>query len=140
MGVRWLVVASVALAACGGQASAATLHGNVKYSKSGGIAGVIQHLTVRPDGSGVASSYERKRAFTLPQTRLRALERAVKLADLAHTSSPKAGHGADAFAYGVEYGGHRVDWSDLSDDPPTRVLRLYDLLDSIYEKYRPRSS
>src|SRR4051812_35176997 len=122
MGVRWLVVASLALAACGGQASAATLQGNVKYSKSGGIAGVIQNLTVRPDGTGVASAYDRKRAFTLPESRLKVLERTVREADLAHTKSPPAGHGADAFAYGVEYRGHRVAWSDLSDDPPKRVL------------------
>jgi hypothetical protein len=129
----------LALAACGGDASAATLKGSLVYSKGGGFAGVVQKLTVRPDGSGVASSHERRRSFTLPPARRRAVERAVTAADLAHTRSPRQGEAADAFTYRISYRGHSVTWSDAGDDPPARVQRLHSLLDEIYERYAPSS-
>src|SRR4051795_9451597 len=103
MGVVRLLAVVFGLCACGSDASAATLQGNVTYGKSGGIAGVVQKLTVRPDGSGVASNFETKRTFKLPASRLRQVEKAVRTADLAHTRSPKPGKGADGFSYGVGY-------------------------------------
>jgi hypothetical protein len=139
MGVGRLLVIAVVFAACGSDASAATLQGNVQYGKSGGIAGVVQKLTIRPDGSGFATSYETKRTFRVPASRLRQLEKAVRSADLAHTKSPKASsQGADGFYYGVTYRGHRVAWSDFTADPPKRVVRLYELLAEFYETYGPR--
>jgi hypothetical protein len=138
MGVCRLLIIALVFAACGGEASAATLQGSVKYGKSGGIAGLIQNMTIRPDGSGVASSYESKRTFKLSASRLRQLEKAVRAADLAHTRNPKKrSEGADGFNYGVSYRGHRVSWSDFTDDPPKRVQRLYALLDELYETYGP---
>jgi len=139
MGVRALLLVAIAFAACGNDASAATLQGSVQYGKSGGIAGVIQKLTIKPDGSGVASTYETKRSFRLGANTLRLVEKAVRDANLAHTRSPKAdSQGADGFNYGVAYRGHRVSWSDFTADPPKRVVRLYVLLDEIYERYAPR--
>ena len=138
MRVYGLLLIGVLLAACGGEASAATLKGTVTYSKSGGIAGLGQELRVQKDGRAVASSYEDKRSFKLSRAQLKSLTTAVTKADLAHTKSPKStGDGADGFEYGVSYRGHRVHWSDFTDDPPQRVRRLYDLLDELYERYSP---
>ncbi len=132
--------AAVVLAVAGcGDASAAALKGSVAYSKGGGFAGVVQKLTIRPDGSGVASSRERRRSFRLPAARRRAVEKAVRAADLAHTKSPRQRDAADAFTYRVSYRGHAVTWSDVGDEPPARVQRLHSLLDEIYERYAPSS-
>jgi hypothetical protein len=139
MGVWRFLLVGLVFAAWAGEADAANLHSNVKYGKSGGIAGVVQKLTVRPDGSGVASNYETKRTFKLSASRMRDVEKAVRSADLAHARNPKkTGDGADGFSFSVEYGGHRVSWSDFTANPSQRVLRLYSLLDEIYEAYRPR--
>jgi len=138
MGVWKLMAVAVILMGCGNDASAAALKGSVTYGKSGGIAGVVQKLTVRPDGRAVASSATRKRSFTLTKAQLTALTKAVKAADLAHTKSPKDNvQGADGFSFGVGYDSHRVAWSDFSDDPPRRVLALYRLLDDLYESHAP---
>ncbi len=126
------------LLGCGSDASAAALKGSVTYGKSGGIAGIVEKLTVKPDGRAVAASSTRKRSFTLTKAQLTALTKAVKAADLAHTKSPKDDlRGADGFSFGVGYDGHRVSWSDFSDDPPKRVLALYRLLDELYEGHAP---
>jgi hypothetical protein len=135
-----VLLAAALLAGCGGASAEARLKANVRYAKSGGFAGVSQQLTVRPDGTGVARDLERRRSFRLPAERRRAVERAVRAADLAHTISPRRlGQGADGFDYGVAYGPHRVNWSDFTADPPARVQRLYDLLDELYERYAPSS-
>ena len=135
-----LTLAAALLAGCGGEAAEAKLKANVRYAKGGGIAGVSQQLTVRPDGSGVARSHESRRSFRVSAATRRAIERAVKTADLAHTSNPKKrGEGADGFGYSVAYGPHRVSWSDFTADPPERVERLFTMLDEIYERYAPSS-
>ncbi len=135
-----LTLAAALVAGCGGQAAEAKLKANVRYAKGGGIAGVRQQLTVRPDGTGVATSHEERRNFKVSASTRRAIERAVRTADLAHTNNPrKRGEGADGFGYTVSYGPHRVTWSDFTADPPERVERLYSLLDELYERYAPFS-
>jgi hypothetical protein len=135
-----LALAAALVAGCGGQTAEAKLKANVKYAKGGGIAGISQQLTVRPDGTGFATNQEIKRNFKVSAATRRALERAVRTADLAHTSNPKKrGEGADGFGYSVSYGPHRVTWSDFTADPPTRVERLYSMLDELYERYAPSS-
>ena len=135
-----LTLAAALVAGCGGTAAEAKLKANVRYAKGGGIAGISQQLTVRPDGSGVAKDDERRRTFRVSAATRRAIERAVRAADLAHTKNPrKRGEGADGFGYSVSYGPHRVTWSDFTADPPERVERLYSLLDELYERYAPSS-
>jgi len=135
-----LTLAAALVAGCGGTAAEAKLKANVRYAKGGGIAGISQQLTVRPDGTGVARDYESRRTFSVAAATRRAIERAVRAADLAHTKNPrKRGEGADGFAYSVSYGPHRVTWSDFTADPPERVERLYSLLDELYERYAPSS-
>jgi hypothetical protein len=137
MGAPKLLVLALIFTGCGGEASAAPLRGSVTYGKSGGIAGLVQTLTVQPGGRAVAASAERKRSFRLSRAKLKSLTAAVAKADLAHVKSAKPGPGADAFTYSVGYRGHRVRWDDFGDDPPPRVLRLYRLLDDLYERHSP---
>jgi hypothetical protein len=129
----------VALILLGGFAaeSQAALRANVRWDKSGGFAGVVQKLTVRPNGTGVATNEDRRRSFRLSATVRRTLERAVLAADLAHTRDPKPGDGADHFQYSVSYGPHEVIWDDLGRKPPRRVQRLAVLLEEIYARYEP---
>ena len=135
-----LTLAAALLAGCGGADTEAKLKANVRYAKGGGIAGVSQQLTVRPDGTGVATSNESRRSFRVSAATRRAIERLTRAADLAHTKNPKKrGEGADGFGYSLSYGPHRVTWTDFTADPPERVQRLYTVLDELYERYAPSS-
>ena len=88
--------------------------------------------------SRVASAYEAKRTFRLSKAQLKSLTSAVAKAKLSSTKSPKDNvQGADGFGYGVSYRGHRVSWSDFSDEPPERVLALYRMLDEFYQAHSP---
>ena len=64
MGVWRFALLALVLAGCGTDAVAASLQGKVGYAKSGGIAGVVQKLTVSPDGRALAASRARKQSFT----------------------------------------------------------------------------
>jgi hypothetical protein len=138
MGVWRVLILAAVFAGCGAEADAKTLSGPVTYGKSGGIAGIIQKLTVQKDGRAVASSYQSKRSFKLSKTQLKGLTTAVGNAKLSKTKSPKDNvQGADGFGYGVSYRGYRVTWSDFSDEPPKRVMTLYRMLDELYEANSP---
>jgi|SRR4051794_38944332 hypothetical protein len=140
MGVWRLLLVAVLFAGCGagGDAAAATLRGKVDYAKSGGIAGLVQKLTVSPDGRAVAASVERKQTFKLSRAQLKALTAAVAKARLKDTKDPKStAQGADGFAYRVAYRGDDVQWDDFTGDPPQRVLALYRFLDDLYEQHAP---
>ena len=137
MGVLRALVVALALLAVFAAESQAALRANVRWDKSGGFAGVVQKVTIRPDGTGVATNEDRRRSFRLSAATRRALERAVVAADLAHTRNPKPGDGADHFQYSVSYGPHKVTWDDLGANPPVRVRRLAVILEEIYERYAP---
>ena len=133
MGVWRVLILAVAFAGCGAEADAKTLSGPVTYGKSGGIAGLVQKLTVQPDGRATASSLNAKRSFKLTRAQLKSLTTTVSRAKLSKTKSKKDNvDGADGFTYGVGYRGHKVTWSDFSDEPPQRVMTLYQLLDELY--------
>jgi hypothetical protein len=137
MGVHRTLVVALALLALSAAEAQGALRANVRWDKSGGFAGVVQKVTVRPDGTGVATNEDRRRSFRLSSATRRTLERAVVAADLAHTRDPKPGNGADQFQYDVSYGPHKVTWDDLGANPPVRVRRLAVLLEELYERYAP---
>src|SRR4051794_12609385 len=138
MGVWRIALVAVLFAGCGGDAVAASLQAKVGYAKSGGIAGVVQKLTVSPDGRAVAASRDRKRSFRLTRAQLKRLTTTVAAARLKDTKDPKsASQGADGFSYRVAYRGDDVQWDDFSGNPPQRVLALYSVLDDLYEQHSP---
>ena len=85
-----LTLAAALLVGCGGEAAEAKLKANVRYAKGGGIAGVSQQLTVRPDGSGVARSHESRRSFRVSAATRRAIERAVEVGRSRPYEQPEA--------------------------------------------------
>jgi hypothetical protein len=138
MGVCRMALIAVLFAGCGGDAAAAGLQGKVVYAKSGGIAGLVQKLTVSADGRAIAASQQRKRSFKLTRAQLRTLTKSVASARLNDTKDPKAtGQGADGFAYSVAYRGDDVHWDDFTAEPPERVLALYRFLDELYGRHSP---
>jgi hypothetical protein len=138
MAVSRAALCALVISGCGGSASAATLQGQVTYAKSGGIAGVVQKLTVSPNGRAVASSAVRKRSFRLTKAQLKALTSTVAKAKISRTSSETdTVQGADGFSFKVAYDGDAVTWSDFSDKPPARILALYALLDELYAAHAP---
>src|SRR3954447_13694806 len=143
MGVsRLLIVGLVAIACTAPPASAAKLHGPVRYGKSGGIAGLNERMTIRPDGSGFTNSLDARRTFRLSKRRLGVLVRHVNSADIRHTRSPKKrvrGHIADGMGFFVSYYGHTVAWGTGTGEPPDAVATLYSQLEQLYAKYRPSS-
>src|SRR5690242_19751368 len=121
MGVpRALIVGALALAAAPPFASAAKLHGPVRYGKTGGIAGLNERMTVRPDGRGFTDSLGARRRLKLSKHRLRVLVRRVNAADIRHTRSPKKrvnGRIADGMGFFVSYAGHRISWGTGTGEP-----------------------
>jgi hypothetical protein len=143
MGVRRVLIIGLAALACAAPpASAAKLHGAVRYGKTGGIAGADEHMTIRPSGSGFTESLDARRTFQLSEKRLGTLARQVKSADIRHRHNPKkrvAGQIADGMSFFVSYAGHRISWGTGTYDPPAAVQKLYSLLERIFTRYRPSS-
>ena len=132
---------AVVLAGCGGDASAAALKG------SGDLRQIGRDRRACPEADRPARRARASRRHATPQAIVHSCPRA-QLAALTKrgarpptwrtAKSPKDNvQGADGFSFGVGYDGHRVSWSDFSDDPPERVLALYRLLDELYEATRP---
>jgi hypothetical protein len=143
MGVRRALIIGVLAAACATPpASAAKLHGPVRYGKSGGIAGINERMTVRPDGSGFTKSLDARRDFQLSEKRLGTLVRHVNSANIRHRHNPKkrvSGHIADGMGFFVSYSGHTISWGTATYDPPAAVAKLYALLEQLFARYRPSS-
>ncbi len=140
MGVRQtliLGIALLALAGCGDDSSSATLDGPIEYSRSGGIAGVVEQMVIQPDGRGETSTLNDKRAFQLSEEQRTELAAAVADADLPGVKSPDKRPGADAFDYGITYGGNEIVWSDLTERPEG-VDDVYSMLSDLYEANAPQ--
>jgi hypothetical protein len=137
-----IVAAALALTGCGAESSnppptsGGGLDGPIEYSRSGGIAGVAETMTIQPDGSGETATLQDTRAFQLGEEQLDRLEAAVADADLADVESPERRRGADALEYGIAYGGNAIVWNDLTERPDG-VSELYSLLGALYEANAP---
>jgi hypothetical protein len=138
-----LAAVVVVLAACGSGASGSTEKRPaprprtlVTLEKSGGIAGISQHVVVRRSGRVVTSSRQarggRAEVSHVGPRRLRGLRRAVRRASLPHRrtytgSSPVA----DAFHYRLATPGHVVTWDSPGATPPRRITRLAARLEAL---------
>lgn len=109
-----LLLAVLALAGCGDDAEpAAALDGELRYLKSGGFAGEIDELVVRPDGGAVLKSRSGgNKTFTLTAGELAALrEQAGHVMSQRSVSRPRA---PDAFTHTVIYDGATLEVDDPS--------------------------
>ena len=116
----------------------------VEYTRGGGFAPSVQHLTVEPDGAAVLEAgYEPQKPetteFSLTDAELEDLTAAVEAADLEAVENGDA-ICADCFTYEIEAGGQDAQLTDAdlmegSDAVvPLEVLDLMDVLASIVDE------
>jgi hypothetical protein len=124
------VLAAVAVYGCGDDAGS-SLEGEVRYVRSGGIAGKQETLVVQPDGRATHQRHDVQDAFELTDDELSGLadelERFEVREDLAPRPAP------DAFTYVVDYGGRtaRADDPSLSKSPlKPLVVRLEKIIEA----------
>jgi hypothetical protein len=135
--MRALLVVALAtlVTACGGEASsAATLKTTLKYTRGGGIAGVRESATIKPDGKATFSARKRKSVMLTRAQRTR-LARLAEAADVPHTKVPKGSPCCDTFAYRLSYRGRTLNWYDGSESPPKALTALVGELNKLISKY-----
>ena len=128
-----LVFLALVLAACG-EESASSLSGDLRYVRSGGIAGDHVELLVRPSGEATLKSRRGgEREFTLTEAELDAL--AADAANLPSASGGEKPAVPDAFVYTITYEGRtgRTDDPDLGGSGLAPVVRR---LEKIIEAHR----
>ena len=142
MGSRALLAVALLLAtACGGEAGgggAGGLDGELRYTRSGGLAGVHEELVIQPDGRArLTVRGQDPEEFSLSEEELEGVASALEEAALDDipadsTSDPAA---PDAFTYVIEYEGREV----RTDDPsaPSELDSLLGELDRIVSDHAP---
>jgi hypothetical protein len=134
MRLRALLVAALLAPACGGEASAETLPARLDYARSGGIAGVSERATVRPDGRATLTADRAKpRTVRLARAERDRIARYVRAADLAHVKVSGKHECCDQFSYRIAYRGRTLTWS--SAHFPAKLRKLVGALEDLIEKY-----
>ena len=111
----------------------------ITYSRSGGVAGIDETLTVRPDGSG---EFERGSAgdspvdrFQLEPSRHEELTEVVGELDFAALDAGQSATCADCFIYEISYGDSTLTADDVTAKPELRRA-----LSALNEAIRTRPS
>jgi hypothetical protein len=92
----------------------------IAYSKSGGIAGVYEHLVVAEDGSAtleIGFRDEARQRFGLEPDELDRLRELLAAADFAGVGSDPRISCADCFQYEIEYAGATTAFAQIGDIP-----------------------
>jgi hypothetical protein len=144
-----ILIVLAGLAGCGDDGGTETAPDGplVVYSRTGGFAPVIEHLTVERGGeatleTGFAGSDGDEVDFTLSESELSDLTAAVEDAPLDEF---EAGPGAcaDCYEYSIEAGGEAIELSDADmlegsgAVVPNEVFELLDQLGAIVEEHKP---
>ncbi len=123
------IAAAIALGGCGGDDETATTRTDangplVVYERSGGIAGVAEHLQVGSDGAVevTAGAVEPQHAdFQLSDEELGQLSSELEAADFGAVSATGPGACADCFIESVATGGRTTTIVGEIDPPPASV-------------------
>ena len=137
------VVALLAMAGCSGDDESpadpgdpggARLTGPLTYSRGGGIAGRMDKLVLRPDGSGTLTTKTGERSVKLDGKQLATLADDVERADLPSLpeDSTAPNPQPDALGYRVAYGDTTV--TTESGQIPERMAPLLATLDGIVDR------
>ncbi|UGS36309.1 hypothetical protein [Capillimicrobium parvum] len=129
-GIAALVAVGLALAGAGaGHASARTL---IEADRTGGFAGVDDHLVVRVGGAGTYTGRDgRHRPLRPAATReVRRVLRGSDFASLRGSYRPR-GVVADAFEYRISYRGRTVVYVDGAENVPDRLSRILSALSDL---------
>lgn len=121
-------VVAVALV-CASTASARTL---VEAERTGGIAGVNDHLVIRASGAGAYTDRDGHRHH-LRRAQTRDARRVLRRSDFAtlRPSYRPRGVISDAFEYRVRYRGHTVVYVDGAEGVPQRLQRVLSELSAL---------
>ena len=134
----------LALAGCGGEDESpadpgepggAQLTGPLTYSRGGGIAGRMDKLVLRPDGTGTVTTKTGEHSVKLDDAQLQALADDVERADLPGLPEDSTADRPqpDALGSRVVYGGATV--TTESGHVPERMGPLVAALDEIVDRY-----
>lgn len=126
-----LLAGLLTLSACAGGATApGTL---VDYRRSGGFAGVDDHLVVQVDGQVNLTTKAGSQTFNLSPEQLKALETSLESAgfDALQKSYLPERQGADRFDYQVAYAGKSVHTMDGS--VPSQLAPVIDQLNLLVD-------
>jgi hypothetical protein len=135
--MRGLLLAALVttLTACGGEtSSAATLKTTLTFTRAGGIAGIREDATIRPDGRATFSA-RRRASVRLTRAERARLARLAEAADVRHAKVPKGSACCDTFAYRLSYRGRTLRWYDGSKSPPKALSALVGELNELIAKY-----
>jgi hypothetical protein len=140
--VRNLILPAVAMlvvtAGCGAGSSSG-LTTELTYVRSGGFAGVEEHLVINPDGrASLTDGFAHVRGFTLTQDELDRVIGALEGAGLSELPSDSTSRKPvpDSFSYAVTFGGTEVRSDDQGAPPELRTLLSE--LDRIVQDHRTR--
>jgi hypothetical protein len=130
------IAAAITLGGCGGDDGTATTRTDsngplVVYERSGGIAGVAEHLEVGSDGTVevTAGAVEPQHAdFLLSDEELGQLSSELEAADFGAVSATGPGACADCFIESVATGGRTTTIVAEIDQPPASVSAALDHL------------
>ena len=104
----------------------------VDYSRTGGIAGVEDHLVIFENGAGVYSGQRGRGAFFLNQTILDEInDEFYRVGFLSMNASyPAPSPGADYFTYTITYHNHTVNAEDTGVPPALQpvIQRLNEII------------
>ncbi len=92
----------------------------VVYTKSGGVAGVYEHLVVARDGSAaleVGHGHPLRASFELEAVELDRLSGLLAAADFGGGDPGPGIRCADCFQYEIEYGGNTGAFAEIGDIP-----------------------
>ena len=131
----FLTVALLALAGCGRESDAATLKQALSYARTGGIAGVSDHLSVQTDGHAKVTTRKGAKSFTLSKAESKALSGAVSAADLTHHKVVSGLDAPDAFNYVLHYGAHKLAFNDAN--MPRELRKLVAELNKLVQRHAP---
>ena len=135
--MKALLAAALALlvVACGSDATpASALTGTLKYTRSGGIAGVSVGATIKADGNATFDDRRNgQRKDKLTNAERDRLTRLVRAADLTHVKADGKSECCDQFEYSLAYRGRTLRWSDAHFPKP--LTKLSGELERLITKY-----
>ena len=125
------LIAALVLCSCG--TALAKPHVVIRWSKTGGFAGVSEVLRIRSDNVALAGPRgQNPYPVQLGKAQVTKLRNLLDAANLAgskrHYPAPGA---ADTFQYSVTYKGHTVDGDQTT--LPKRIMRAMRALDKLYD-------
>lgn len=142
-----ICAALLAIAGCGDDDSATptttpTSGPLVSYEKSGGVAAVLERLTVYRDATAtvrVGFTEPVERTFVLGPDELLQLSEELEAADLEAVDPSDPNLCADCFVFKVRYGDEEIEFAEI-DEPPESVATVISHLGSLVEDHYPETA